>query len=428
MCRTLCLSLAALAAILGLPAGDPAGAVTIGAGDLDYGISDKQNNNFFGDFSGSPVWTAGSQRSENGSADANNRRAGRVFVDFQLTADIIAAANTPTAPVFFTFTIDSIGQGVSGTPYTDGLDLRFLNVSGSDRNASTLWGTAGLGADQADILATSGSPGTYTVAITNASVKSTIAAASAGQYVSFGMSNSTGVDLGAPVGNSTAETYGFQTDTSTTGYALEVIATQVVAPTGITQTQGDTLAGWSPDNLVDGSGLSAPVDISNISTVTHTLSPATGWVTGTGTFPTNYFDAGGVAPQFVVDLSEIRSLTALTVWGYGGNNNEASDFFVEFSTDGGTTWSTSTETVATSALLGDNNEILAFSDIHLADAVRLTITENAGGRGFGGTGPGDRVGFGELTLLALVPEPSTGTLLLFGLAALATRRRHRRSH
>ena len=195
---------------------------TVTAADLDYGISGKNNNSFNFDFSTQPVWTAGSQRSDNGSADAGNRRAGRVFVDFQLDADIIAAAAREGATASLTFEVDSIGSGVAGTPYIDGLDLRYLGLNASDRSAATLWNTGGVGGtDQADILVTAGPTGSHTITLTNASILSQIAGATPGQYVAFGMSNSIGI-TGDPVGNSTAETYGFQMSQATGNYALTV--------------------------------------------------------------------------------------------------------------------------------------------------------------------------------------------------------------
>ena len=160
-----------------------------------------------------------------------------MFADFQLDAAVIAAAGQAGAIASLTFNVDSIGQGVAGTPYTDGLDLRYLGVNAADRSAGTLWNTSGVGGvDQADILATTGATGSHTVTLTNASVISNIAAASAGQYVAFGMSNSSGVDNGAPVGNSTAETYGFQMNKTTTNYVLTIIpepATFALAAVGL---------------------------------------------------------------------------------------------------------------------------------------------------------------------------------------------------
>lgn len=228
----LCIALAA-----GLAA-DSASAQTasITAADLDYGISGRQINSFNFDFTSDPTWTAGSQRSANGSADSGNQRAGRVFVDFQLTPAMISTANSalaiPGSTISLTFAVNSIGQGVTGVPYTDGLDLRYLGVSSTDRDANTLWNTPGVGADQSDILAVASSIGSKTVTLTNTSLLSQIASASAGQYVSFGMSNSAGIDLGQPVGNSTAETYGFQMSQSLSSYALSINAA-VPEPTAI---------------------------------------------------------------------------------------------------------------------------------------------------------------------------------------------------
>jgi len=201
-------------------------AVAIAAADLDFAISGKQNNSFNFDFTAQPVWTAGSQRSDNGSADANNQRVGRVFVDFQLNAAIIAAAQKPFATVTLDLTVLSIGGGVAGTPYTDGLDLRYLGTSPSDRDANTLWNTGGVGGlDQADIVLTSGPAGAYTILLSNPAVLANIASATAGTFLSFGLSNSVGVQSPAinPVGNSVAETYGFQLSQSLATYQLTVV-------------------------------------------------------------------------------------------------------------------------------------------------------------------------------------------------------------
>jgi hypothetical protein len=199
---------------------------SINAIDLDYGISGRQNDTFNFDFSGDPSWVAGAQRSMNGSVDASNQRAGRVFADFQLTAPMISAAQqalaNPGSTASLTFNVLSIGQGVIGTPYTDGLDLRYLGVAASDRSANTLWNTAGIGADQSDILGVLGPAGSHTVQLTNASLLNDIAAASAGQYISFGMSNTAGVNPLRPVGNSVAETYGFLMSQTLGNYALSI--------------------------------------------------------------------------------------------------------------------------------------------------------------------------------------------------------------
>ncbi len=206
-------------------AAERASGTTITAADLDYGVSGKGSNAFGLDLSADTNWGAGAQRSNNGSVDAANFRAGRFFVDFLLDAPTIAAANQPGASVVLKYTIDLIGQGVSGKPYTDGLDLRYEGVAATDRDASTLWNTAGVGADQSDIVATNGSTGTYNTTVTNSSVLSTIAAATPGQYSTFCFTNSAGVGSSPSmgVGNSLSELYAFQMNHTISEYTLSVV-------------------------------------------------------------------------------------------------------------------------------------------------------------------------------------------------------------
>ena len=159
----------------------------------------------------------------------------------------------------------------------------------------------------------------------------------------------------------------------------------------------------------------------NYHTFLHPGGPANTWVTATGVYPRNYFDAGQVPPQFLLDLAGPYLLTDLIVWGYGGNANEASDFTVEFSRDGGASFYASVD-VQANYLIGQGMATLPFGGSFLADTVRLTMTDNAGGRGLGGVGPGDRVGLGEVKFLA-IPEPGTLALVGVGLLALLRRRR-----
>ena len=197
-------------------------AVTVTGSDMDYGISNTNSNALFGfDFSGEAIYTAGSQRSENGGVDPNNRRSGRAFVEFQITAAMIAEASLAGASASLDFNIASIGGGVAGTPYTDGLDLRYLGTNAADRDYAALWNTAG--ADQADILAVGGSTGTSTVSLTNANIITDIAGATAGDFIAFAFLNSART-TGDPVGNSTAETYGFQVNTSAASHSLTITA------------------------------------------------------------------------------------------------------------------------------------------------------------------------------------------------------------
>ena len=181
---------------------------------------------------------------------------------------------------------------------------------------------------------------------------------------------------------------------------------RLVAPVGVTLTAGDTEPGFDIFkivHLIDGSGLSAPATLNNFGTVTHSGADSTRWVT-TSTESQNYFAAGRPSPRFELDLGRARELDALVVWGFGGNANEASAFTVEFSTDGGDTYSTDTESVQTSELLGAGSERLDFSRSRRADNVRLTVTANAASSGHGGDGVGDRVAMSELRLVADIEQ------------------------
>ena len=173
---------------------------------------------------------------------------------------------------------------------------------------------------------------------------------------------------------------------------------QVITPTAIAQTQGDNLTsfGYAIDNLINGSGLSDTPTEANLDTVTHSSGRTSAWVTQTDGNPDYFGDSRDHPdPQFTLTLDGPYSLSELVIWGYGGNTNEASDFTVEFSTDGGNSYSAATETVMTSGLVGNDRARLSFGQTHEANFVRLTITNNAMGRGFPGAG-GDRVGLGEI--------------------------------
>ena len=176
---------------------------------------------------------------------------------------------------------------------------------------------------------------------------------------------------------------------------------QAITPTAIAQTQGDSLTslGYAIDNLINGSGLSDTPTEANLDTVTHSSGRMSAWVTQTQGDPSYFEDPSDhLDPQFTLTLDGPYSLSELVIWGYGGNTNEASDFTVEFSTDGGNSYSTATETVQTSGLVGNDHARLAFDVAHETNFVRLTITNNAKVRGFLGAG-GDRVGLGEIRFI-----------------------------
>ena len=97
----------------------------------------------------------------------------------------------------------------------------------------------------------------------------------------------------------------------------------------------------------------------------------------------------------------------MVVWGYCGNTNEASNYTVDFSTDGGLTYEDS-ETVQTNSLLNTGHAQLNFSTSRRANWVRVTMTNNADGRGFAGVG-GDRVGLGEIKFIGSIIAMDSST-------------------
>ena len=183
------------------------------------------------------------------------------------------------------------------------------------------------------------------------------------------------------------------------------VAEPLIAPTAIAQTQGNSRTDYSfnIDNLIDGDGLSATPTTGNLGTVLNNVYPNIGggpttirWETATQGRPDYFGDTAGYAdPQFTLTLDRRYSLSDLVIWGAENNANEATDFTVEFSTDGGMTYSAATETVQTGAVIASGHARLSFGMAHEANFVRLTITNNAKGRGFAGAG-GDRVALGEI--------------------------------
>ncbi len=154
------------------------------------------------------------------------------------------------------------------------------------------------------------------------------------------------------------------------------------------------------------------------------------WVTAACGFPCSYVENLGT-PVLTFDLGSDVALTEISTWGYSdGNSNGVKDFSLRFATNaegtGGFGTSISynpTFSMAVSAIPRQSN---AFSEEVTARYVEFTALSNyfvAPGDGSGGELPGgDRVGLGEVAF-SVVPEPSSASLLLFGLLPLLRRRR-----
>ena len=182
----------------------------------------------------------------------------------------------------------------------------------------------------------------------------------------------------------------------------------LITPTGVT-TNG--VSEFFPTlNIINNSGLSESVNALNYRTVTHAgASGAVAWTTNAPNGATDYFTVGseGTLPIFTFTLPSSSTVNALVYWGYyfGGvaNGNEAREFFVEFSQDGGNTFPESA-TVASelSTFAIANSIVLPFEEDFTADTIRVSITDNQ----FGSTAAGgDRIGLGEIKFVQIVAPP-----------------------
>ena len=197
--------------------------------------------------------------------------------------------------------------------------------------------------------------------------------------------------------------------TQEAGTAPPPQVSNIIVPIAILQSRGDTHSPHTVDGLIDGNGLSRTPTVANLSSVTQSFARAAySWATSTQGTPDYFADIRNRPdPQFILALDGHYNLSTLVIWGQFSSaiGNEASNFRVEFSTDGGATYSPNTETVQTHSTVGSNHARLSFAMPHQANYVRLTITNNAKGRGFSGSG-GDRVALGEIRFIGFaVPGP-----------------------
>ncbi|MCY4421495.1 MAG: fibronectin type III domain-containing protein, partial [Acidimicrobiaceae bacterium] len=197
-------------------------------------------------------------------------------------------------------------------------------------------------------------------------------------------------------------------DTVTAALTVAVTENEIlIAPAAITLAAGTGFVGFGPDKLIDGSGLSEPPTIENYESVTVGSELSGLWATGNLFSVGNYFDdTSSPNPQIVLELDGERELRALVVWGVTLAGMEASEFEVEFSTDGGSTYTGGAEVVQTSKLLLNQSGRLDFSRPRRADHVRITVTSNAAHSGHGGPW-GSFVGMSELRLVTTVILPGT---------------------
>jgi len=184
----------------------------------------------------------------------------------------------------------------------------------------------------------------------------------------------------------------------------------LVTPATVTSSSLDDF--FPASNLIDGSGLEPIPTLANYRNTRHgSANPSRAWATsspgGTGS---DYFRAGSGDPVLTFALPSLYQVTDLVIWGFyytSSNNNEAREFIVEFSADGGASWNNPTRVrhEQTAAL----SETIPLEGRFQANAVRLTITDNH--YTFRGIG-GDRVGLGEVKFIAEPPAPPHPSLSL----------------
>lgn len=164
---------------------------------------------------------------------------------------------------------------------------------------------------------------------------------------------------------------------------------------------------FSVQGLIDNSALTAIPTIDTYTGVTQVATFSdTAWVTEG--FGSDYYASGGPTPVLTFTLDDFYLLNDIVLWGYfafGDNNNEAQAFTIDFSLDGGSTFGNSID--VTHVRTGTMQETIPFPSSVLANAVRLTITDNHFGTA--GAMGGDRVGLGEVKFIGspLLPGLTT---------------------
>lgn len=168
---------------------------------------------------------------------------------------------------------------------------------------------------------------------------------------------------------------------------------------------------YSAVNLISNAGLPNGFDLSASSyhTVLHDdFASSNAWVSqDPAPAGGDWYAEGHPSPVLTFQLSGSYWINDLVAWGYGNaspNNNEAKTLQLELSPDGGTTWQPAQELVRQRS--SRNQETLALPVPGVANAVRLTLTDNFAGAA--GAAGGDRVGLGELKFLG---DPAADPLL-----------------
>lgn len=213
-------------------------------------------------------------------------------------------------------------------------------------------------------------------------------------------------------------------------FTAPVLSADFYPISGATASTGETDL-WPASNLIQGPGVGFDAAEPN----EKLLGGADGnWVTDADAgFPADYVELVGM-PVLTFDLGMDVPLNEISAWGYdSGNTNGVAEFTLMFSTDaegpGGGSVMAGPFTMAGDLATGENDstsrQSFSFDEVS-ARYVEFTATDNffvaPGDGSTGALAGGDRVGLGEVAF-QVVPEPSSGLLLLLGLLACIRRRK-----
>ncbi len=144
-----------------------------------------------------------------------------------------------------------------------------------------------------------------------------------------------------------------------------VVAPFVITPTAVTSNKPG-----SPAKLIDNSGLSGPVTVDTLTTVTHSLLPADGWTTP---LPAPMM----AAANLTFTLPGLSALQGMVLWGVNGQGTDGDDpmdLTVEISNDGGMSFLPVGEFTFQRRQGAPVN--IGFGNTFYADTVRITILSN----------------------------------------------------
>ena len=211
--------------------------------------------------------------------------------------------------------------------------------------------------------------------------------------------------------------------------ATSVNAATVVTPIGVSSNSSQANASYTPDRMIDSSGLTAAGDVS---TWTHAISGAGNYFNSGATTDSNekvWLTSSYTTPlDIIFTVPTDSTVGAIHTWPAAGttewntnNNMESAD--LSFSFDGGSTFTT-TITVGDFArdfTSSKTTQTIEFAQQTGVDAIKLTNIYRFGGS-IGSPGMNiAEIRFSEET--SVIPEPSTTALLGLGGLALIFRRR-----